>query len=150
MQLNGLELRITPGSFHDAKALEKAMERAIKGSQIDLNGVKSDIMKKKADGSLDIASIDLSGAGPIVTTILNLVLGAACSDEVEACLFACSKTALLGTEKIDAEFFENVDHRELYYPIMVEIIKVNVGPFFKGLASLKSEALGVLAGSSPK
>lgn len=57
--------------------------------------------------------------------------------------------ALLGTEKIDRDFFEAAEHRELYYPIMYEVITVNVGPFLKGLAS-KFGALAGIAKSIPK
>jgi hypothetical protein len=132
MQLNNKELRITAGSFADAMALQKAIGRALKGSKLEL----------PESMTVDMAPDKLGD-------IIGAVLGVATSDEVEACLFACSARAVLGQDKIDRDFFENVDNRELYYPIMVEIIKVNVGPFIKGLAS-KFGALGALAGSSPK
>ena len=96
------------------------------------------------DGKIDLekSDVDLSG-------LIDLVLGAAVSDEVQAALFSCSARALLGTDKIDSDFFEKVENRELYYPIMIEIIKVNVGPFLKGLAS-KFGALVATSPSSPK
>jgi hypothetical protein len=125
MQLNGRELKITPASFAEAMALQKAIGRALKGTKFSMPSFVTG-----ADGKIDLekSDVDLSG-------LIDLVLGAAVSDEVQACLFACSGRALLGTDKIDSDFFEKVENRELYYPIMVEIIKVNVGPFLKGLAS---------------
>lgn len=134
MQLQGRELKITPAGFADAMALEKAIGRAIKGTSFSMPKIVTD-----AAGKVDLekSNIDLTG-------LIDLVLGAAVSDEVQACLFACAGRALLGTEKIDEAFFEKIENRELYYPIMVEIIKVNVGPFLKGLAS----KLGGLAGIS--
>jgi hypothetical protein len=139
MQLQGLELKITPAGFGDAMALQKAIGRALKGSKFSMPTIAMD-----AKGSVDLAKSDIDIMG-----VIDLVLGAAVSDEVQACLFACSARALLGSDKIDADFFEKVEHRELYYPIMVEIIKVNVGPFFKGLAS-KFGALVATSASSPK
>ena len=139
MQLNGKELKITPASFTDAMALQKAIGRALKGTSFKMPSIVTD-----ASGKVDLEKSDVDLAG-----IIDLVLGAAVSNEVEACLFACSARALLGSDKIDADFFEKVEHRELYYPIMVEIIKVNVGPFFKGLASKFGALVGTSA-SSPK
>ena len=139
MQLNGMELKITPASFSDAMALQKAIGRALKGTKFTMP-----TMVKDAKGDIDLGKSDIDLVG-----VIDLVLGVAVSDEVQACLFACSARALLGQDKIDADFFEKVEHRELYYPIMVEIIKVNVGPFFKGLASKFGALVGTSA-SSPK
>jgi hypothetical protein len=139
MQLNNKELKITPASFAEAMALQKAIGRALKGTSFKMPSIVTD-----ASGKVDLEKSDVDLAG-----IIDLVLGAAVSDEVQACLFVCSARALLGQDKIDQDFFEKVENRELYYPIMVEIIKVNVGPFLKGLVS-KFGALGALAGSSPK
>jgi hypothetical protein len=140
MQLNGRELKITPASFAEAMALQKAIGRAVKGTRFSMPSFVTG-----ADGKIDLekSDVDLSG-------LIDLVLGAAVSDEVQAALFACSARAMLGNEIIDADFFEDnpphgrMENRELYYPIMVEIIRVNVGPFLKGLAS----KFGALAGTS--
>jgi hypothetical protein len=139
MQLNGKELKITPASFADAMALQKAIGRAVKGTRFSMPSIVTD-----AGGKVDLEKSDLDLSG-----LIDLVLGAAVSDDVQACLFACSARALLGVDKIDADFFEKVENRELYYPIMVEIIRVNVGPFLKGLAS-KFGALMEKSQSSPK
>lgn len=132
MQLNGKNLTVTPGSFSEAMALQKAIGRALKGTKLELP---------------ESSTIDLSPDK--IGDILGMVLGVATSNEVEDCLFACSARAVLGQDKIDRDFFEKVENRELYYPIMVEVIKVNVGPFIKGLAS-QFGALGALVTSSPK
>ena len=118
MQIKGSELKITPAGFSDALALEKAIGRALKGTRLELPETVT------AEISPDMFS-DIAGA----------LLGVATSDEVEACLFKCAERALVGTDKVDRAFFEDVDNRQYFYPIMVEVIKVNVGPFFKGLGS---------------
>lgn len=137
MKISGVEIHIEPASFADAMALQKALGRALKGQKLDLGGISSDIIKKDSAGNVDLASVDLSGAGGIATTIFNLLLGPACSDEVEAAVMACAKKCYTepGKEKIDADFFEKVDNRGLYYPVMIEVIKANCGPFIKGLVS---------------
>jgi hypothetical protein len=137
MKISGVEIHIEEASFQDAMALQKALGRALKGQKLDLSGASSDIIKKDAQGNIDVASTDLSGAGGIATTIFNLLLGPACSDEVESCAMACAKKCYTeaGREPINAEFFEKLDNRALYYPIMIEVIKANCGPFIKGLVS---------------
>ncbi|MGO8695998.1 MAG: phage tail assembly chaperone [Rectinemataceae bacterium] len=135
MQLGGKDLRITPASFADASALQKAIGRALKGSRFDLSSLPGSSTEELPAGFLESA--------------IGLILSVAVSDEVEDALFRCSERALLGTEKIDRDFFEAAEHRELYYPIMYEVITVNVGPFLKGLAS-KFGALAGIAKSIPK
>jgi hypothetical protein len=127
-------LKITAGSFAEASALKKAIGQALKGTKFSMPSFVNG-----PDGKIDLEKSDIDIAG-----LIDLVLGVAVSEEVEAALFECSARAILGTEKIDRDFFEKVENRELYYPIMVEIIKVNVGPFLKGLAS----KFGALAGTS--
>lgn len=132
MQIGGKELRITPAGFQDALALEKAIGRALKGTRLEL----------PTDMQAEIT-------GEMFSDIISTVLNVATSNEVEACLFKCAERALLGEEKIDLAFFESVENREHYYPIMIEVIKVNVGPFFKGLG-LQFSALSSLIGKNRK
>lgn len=127
MQIGGKELLVTPGTYIEARALQKAIGRALKGMRIDLPGsVKEDL---KAEGLSDI---------------ISALLSVAVDDEVENCLFACASRAVLGNEKITVEFFEKVDNRQYFYPIMYEIIMVNVGPFFSGIASKFGDIAGKL------
>ena len=146
MKISGVDIHIEAASFADALTLQKALGRALKGQKLDLGGISSDVIKKDASGKIDIASVDLSGAGGIATTIFNLLLGPACSDEVEAAAMACAKkcyTADAAKLPIDADFFEK--NRALYYPIMIEVIKANCGPFIKGLVSSFGD-LGAILG----
>jgi hypothetical protein len=131
-------------------ALQKALGRALKGQKLDLGGIYSDILKKDDAGNIDVASVDLSGIGGIATTILNLLLGPACSDEVESAAMTCAKKCYteVGKEKIDMDFFEKEENRSLYYPIMIEVIRANCGPFIKGLIS-SFGGLGQLLAKNP-
>ena len=127
MQIGGKELLVTPGTYQEARALQKAIGRALKGMRIDLPGsVKEDL---KAEGLSDI---------------INALLSVAVDDEVENCLFACAARAVIGGEKITTEYFEKLDNRANFYPIMYEIIMVNVGPFFSGIASQFGDIAGKL------
>jgi hypothetical protein len=118
MQINGKELRITKATFDDAMDLQDAIGKALKGTKLEL----------PEDAEAQV-SPDLFGS------IIDAVLGAAISKEVRACLFKCAEKALYDNAQINKDFFEPDANRELYYPIMVEIIKANVGPFIKGLTS---------------
>lgn len=132
MQINGEELRITPASFAEAVALQRAVGAAIKGSNISL----------PEDANIGDASINIS-------EIMDLVISVGISPEVEEAVFVCAKRALLGTKKIDREFFETVENREHYYPIMLEVARVNLSPFFKNLASMFT-GLGLIGTKSQK
>ena len=65
-----------------------------------------------------------------------MALSVITSKRVKDALFKCAEKALVGADKVDRSFFESVENREFYYPIMTEVIKVNLGPFFKSLGSL--------------
>jgi hypothetical protein len=131
MLINGAELKITLGSFAEAMALQKAIGRALRGMKIDLP---------------DNAKADLSPDS--IGDILGAVLNVATSDEVETALFACAGRCLIGQDKVDKDYFEKAENRQNYYPIMIEIIKANCGPFIKGLGS-SFGGLGQLLAKSP-
>lgn len=135
MELNGKELRVTVASFARAMELQTAVAEALKGTKLDLTGLSSAGLESEVE--------DL--AGPI-NTMLTGILSVITSKRVENALFECCTTALWGDEKIDRAFFEPEDRRELYFPIMTEIVKANLGPFFKRLGSLFGGAEGLLSG----
>jgi len=110
------KLRITLASFEDAFDLQDAVANALKGNNVDIPEDK--------DAQINVSSF------------LDAALSTIASKPVRDALFKCAETALYGEEKIDQEFFGKIENRELYYPIMVEILKENIGPFIKGLLSL--------------
>lgn len=114
MQINGVELMGSPASFGDVMGLKKALADALKGTSV---------------------SLDNLSPGADVGGVLDAILSVSTDEKVRECLFACSKRFVYGKDKlkINEEFFQDVKHWELYYPIMVEVVKVNLSPFFKGL-----------------
>lgn len=132
VQLNGKRLLITPASFEDAMELQDAVGESLKGTKLDFKGLTG----LGTGNGADILGADISElAGPL-ETILGMGLSVITSKRVKAALFKCAEKAIYGDAKVDRDFFENVDNRELYYPIMMEIVKVNLGPFFKKVSSL--------------
>lgn len=134
MSFNEKDLTISPASFEEAMDLQDAIGKALKGTKLEL----------PEDTTADL-SPDSFG------DIIGAALGVATSKEVRNALFACSARAVYGPakEKVDRDFFEKEENRGLYYPIMVEVIKKDIGPFIKGLA-LKFGALDLLKGNNPK
>lgn len=127
MKIEGKELKITPASFEEARRLAKAVERAVKGNKIDL---PSDIDEELSPEML----------GGLIDAILSVDL----SDEVEEALFECAKRASLGDEeRITKDFFEPVERRKHFYPVMWEVLQANLAPFF-------GEAFTKLQGLAPK
>ena len=115
-------LRVTLSPFMDGMALQTAVGKAFKGASLDLSQLS---MEAEVDGSI---------LGKLLDGFLSLVI----SVEVRDALFKCAERALYGNDKINADFFEPEDKRELYYPIMTEVLKTNLGPFIKGLGSMFS------------
>lgn len=128
VDIQGKPLRITMASFSNAMALKKAVERAIK--------------QEKLEFSFDVKSLSEDA----MPSLIQLLLSVDSSDAVEDALFACCASSIFGAdsaqEKVTRDFFEKEEHRQYYYPIMIEILKVNLGPFFATLGSLLSN-LGV-------
>lgn len=136
MKFNKNKLQVTPSSFRDALQLEKAIAKAISASSLKIGFDSLD--------ANDIANAEISDdtLGEVIKTMLTVVV----DDSVEKALFDCAKKANYDKEKITEDFFENVENRELYFPIMIEIVKVNVGPFVKSLFSQFGGLIGNLKG----
>lgn len=133
MQIDGKELNVTPSGFSDVFALKRSIAVALKrnGINFDLSGVKID---DKNPGNSELGNI-----GGIIDPILEV----ATDPDVQKWLFKCCERALYGQDKINIDFFEKVENRQYYYPIMIEVIKVNLSPFFLKINSLFANLPGV-------
>jgi len=132
MELNGKRFIVQPAGFEDADELQTAIMEGLKGSKIDLSGLSEALAEGENILEADIGKM----SGPI-ESIIGMALSVCTSKRVKQALFkCCDKIVLVGDENVNREFFENVDNRELYYPIMMEVVKVNLGPFFKRIGSL--------------
>ena len=110
-------LQITIGSFKEATTLQRAIANALKGNAGNIKLPKS--AKEE---------IDFSG-------FLDSLLSVISDTEVENALFACAARSAYKGVKVDRDFFEPKENRELFYPIMLEVAKENLGPFFSGVLS---------------
>ena len=107
MKISGVEIHIEEASFAGRLGL-KALWPRLEGSKTrPFGGVLGYIKKKDAAGNIDVGSTDLSGLAGIATTIFNLLLGPACSDEVEAAAMECAKKCYTepGKEKMTRNSF---------------------------------------------
>ena len=125
-------LNITQSSFSEAMALQRAVASAINKTKIQLN---ADI--------IDGAEIDADSLDSIIKMILNVGI----SKEIEDCLFVCSERVTYKNEKVNRDFFEKIENRALYYPIMFEVAKENLSPFFANLGSVLSDITKNLPGN---
>ena len=122
--IDGKELIVTPASFAEVMALKEVIAKALKenGIKIDLSSI--DISSEK------ISDMEVGEVGWMLEPILTIITDSA----IRQHLFKCAERALFGKDKINADFFEDPENRKYYYPIMMEVIKINISPFF-GLAS---------------
>jgi len=130
MKIDGKELIISPASFEDAMELKEIIAVALKE-----NGIKIDL------SSIDIKSenIDDIEAGDI-GWILEPILTLTTDSTIRKHLFKCAERAMFDKNKVNADLFEPAENRKYYYPIMMEVLKINIFPFF-GLVNSKSFSL---------
>lgn len=122
------KLNITIASFKEAMALKNAVANALSNS--------SNVSISKEDFSYNAKNILKSKiSDKAIAGFFSLVLNVDTSEEVYNNLMLCAKRASYGEFRINEDFFDTEEHRELYYPIMFEILKVNLMPFFKSLSS---------------
>ena len=131
MDINGKRFIVQPAGFEDAMELQEAVADALKGAKLDLNGVSEAL----ANGG-DILEADVGKLSGPLESIIGMALSVITSKRVKQALFKCCETVIVGDDKVNRDFFEKVENRELYYPIMMEVVKVNLGPFFKRIGSL--------------
>lgn len=121
--IDGKELQITPASFKDVMSLKEVISNALKK-----NGIKIDL----SSISIDQEKLDNGDIGWIIEPILTLTTDGMIREN----LFKCAERAMFNKEKINEDFFEHVENRKYYYPIMTEVLKINIYPFFGLVSSL--------------
>jgi len=126
MKYNKSLLHITPSSFVLANNLKRVIVTEIINSKLNLN----------LDGKINVKDpLQSDISGETIGSLIQSALQVAVSEDVEKAIFECAKSALYDKNKIDYDFFEPIETRPLYYPIMLELAKVNMQPFIEGLSS---------------
>lgn len=69
------------------------------------------------------------------TLLLKVVLKSLSSKKIKEAVWACFDKAIVDGEKLTKEYFEPASKREDYMPIVIEITKVNMMPFWKSLCA---------------
>lgn len=136
MQIDGKELLITPASFEIAMRLKKNIADALRsdGINLDIGGLDSE----------NVLESDLSGE--TIGSLVENIMAVATAPAVVSSLFECCQTVVIGEnrERVDRDFFEEVENRQYFYPIMTEVLKANLGPFFRKIGSMFSDLPGLL------
>ena len=97
----------------------------------EVRSVEIDATKMDLNMELNLTKLDPK----LIGTVKNLLCEIAGSDAVEAAVFECMSRCTLAGIKIDRTTFESAEAREDYLPVVVEVMKFNLAPFFRGLAS---------------
>jgi hypothetical protein len=122
---SGAKLVVTIAPFQDANNLKNSLLRAVKG----MRGLDETIV----GAAQGIKDVDLG-------SILDVVLNAATSPEVENAIFKCAERVTWNAIKVTPELFDDIKYgeqaREDYYEICLKISEVNCRPFLKGVGSL--------------
>lgn len=122
---SGAELVVTIASFKEGNHLLKTLARELKGVDLEMD-LSPDTFKNIGDKD--------------VNSLKNLVLQLLQSEAVEAAVMACAKRCLYNQQRITDQTFEPVEARPDFLPVVWEVMKANLRPFFSGLASLFSKS----------
>ncbi len=143
-QINGLELQTVEGPFEDVLILQKALSDALLKRGLDFSSevhinTEDPLQTEIADKNTEI--------------LIKMALSVGTEKPVRNALFALGARCTIikdgGSKKVDPAFFEVPENRKHYFPIMIEVAKVNLLPFFEGL-NLKSLILGALDEKGPQ
>lgn len=115
---SGRTLTVNIAPFSMGKKLFKTLARELLLVRLDL-----DITKIKAVGDLD------------VNVLKDALLQVISSDPIEQCFLECASKCLIEGQKVTMDSFEHEIARQDYLPAAWEVMRANLTPFFKGLAS---------------
>jgi hypothetical protein len=114
----GAEIQIAPAPFKDAMELKNVLFKELASSGISFD-------------KINLEDIEKTGLEQIIKPIIQIDT----SKDFYNAFFKCAGRCLYNGNKITEETFEDVTAREDYYLIMLEVLKENLSPFFKGLVS---------------
>lgn len=121
---SGKEIHINMAGFQEAMRLKNAIEQRVKLADLDTKAVGL------ANGNF-IEELKKMNVLPIIDIILSVD-----SDPlVNAALMTCLARCTYNGEKITLATFEDEKAREDYYEIVIQCLKINLLPFFKGWIS---------------
>jgi len=120
---SGKKVVINAAPFRDVMALKQAIASEIANSKFKIDLDFSGQAASFKDMDFDVAEI---------VKLLALVDS---SDAVYGKMLSCLVRCTHNGEKITENTFEPEDFRQDYYEIVLACLKVNLGPFFKGLLS---------------
>ena len=100
---------------------------------VDCLKLKNAIFKELSTQKMDIASLDLQGTD--LSAIFAPLMALDSSEEVNKAIFKVAQRSTYNGQKITLEIFEEEEAREDYYSVILEVLKVNLNPFKKGLVS---------------
>ena len=123
---SGAVLQVTVAPFAVGNKLLKTVARELLAVSIDLDTV-------------NLAEL----SGKDLNVLKNAILQLLQSDTVESAVQACMERCLYNNSRIVRDTFEPEEARQDYLPVVWEVIKTNLRPFFAGL-DLKS-----LIGATP-
>jgi hypothetical protein len=113
---SGHILEVGAPDFGPAKELAKAVTRELLSVDLSLETLNLQ----------ELVANNFNG-------LKNAVLKVASSDEVEKAVFACMTQTLLQGKPINGTTFQPEDMRQDYLPVVWEVMKRALAPFFAGL-----------------
>jgi hypothetical protein len=134
---SGAKVELHEADFETANALFQAVAAEVIKVQ---TGIKFDLSR----GMAGLAEIEFP-----LDAMKNVICQIAASKEAGALIMDCMGSCLYNGQKITRATFQPTSARQDYLPLALEVMKLNVLPFFSGL-DLKSLTSGLPTGSHQK
>lgn len=60
----------------------------------------------------------------------NALLNAVMDNDLIDAIFKCADNSLINDYRINKEYFENIENRQDFFPVLFQVVKYNLTPFF--------------------
>lgn len=119
----------TPITLKSGATLTIGIAPFLAGTKL-IRTISRELALVKVDFDLDT----LNGVGAKdISTLKNALFTLLASEAVEHAIMECAKKSLYNGQGITAGTFESEEARPDYLPVMAEVVKANLRPFFSGL-----------------
>lgn len=137
---SGAKLAMQPAQWQIVGTLRRTLANQLKAVKLEFSpslvqGFMAVAVNKDLAGPAKTAALLTALGVEDVDTVKNTIFQLIGSEGLEAAMFDCMNSCTYNGARITQETFEPEGAREDFYPIVWEVLKLNLRPFFKGLAS---------------
>lgn len=137
---SGAKLAMQTAQWRTVGTLRRSLANQLKAVKLELSSslvqgfMSVAVSENLAPATKQAALLAVLGVED-VDTVKNMVFQLLGSEGLEDAMFDCMNSCTYNGARITPNTFESEGAREDFYPIVWEVLKLNLRPFFKGLVS---------------